>query len=124
MSLPLPVFSVPGGSGGQTQAAPPGLTFLWPVLDTQPRRLATTDGQVLLADDELADSLSVSGRLFGLVNSVSVAAAANSGLLGSMCFAVDPDLLQTVDAMTRGYKVRTASAARSPARARPRPRSG
>jgi len=109
VSLPLPVLSVPGGAAAKRKAAPAGLTFLWPVLDTQPRRLPTTDGQVVLADDSLAESLSVSGRLFGLVNSVSVAAAADSSLLRSMCFAVDPDLLQTVDAMTRGYKVRTAS---------------
>jgi uncharacterized membrane protein YjfL (UPF0719 family) len=106
VSLPLPVLSVPGGKAAKLKPSPPGLTFLWPILDTQPRRLPTTDGQVVLVDDTLADSLSVSGRLFGLVNSVSVAAARNSSLLRSMCFAVDPDLLQTVDAMTRGYRVR------------------
>src|SRR4051812_20129358 len=108
VALPLPVLSVPGGAAAKRKPTPPGLSFLWPILDTQPRRLPTTDGQVVLTDDSLADSLSVSGRLFGLVNSVSVAAAADSTLLRSMCFAVDPDLLQTVDAMTRGYKVRTA----------------
>jgi uncharacterized membrane protein YjfL (UPF0719 family) len=111
VALPLPVLSVPGGAAAKRKPAPPGLTFLWPILDTQPRRLPTTDGQVVLADDTLADSLSVSGRLFGLVNSVSVATAADSTLLHSMCFAVDPDLLQTVEAMTHGYKVRTASGA-------------
>ncbi|HEV7650646.1 MAG TPA: DUF6049 family protein [Actinophytocola sp.] len=111
VSLPLPVLSAPGGKAARPKPSVPGLTFLWPILDIQPRRLPTTDGQVVLTDDSLADSLSVSGRLFGLVNSVDVAAATNSALLGSMCFAVDPDLLQTVDGMTRGYRVRTAGGA-------------
>lgn len=108
VSMPLPVLSVPRGPAAKRKPVAPGLTFVWPVLDTQPRRLPTTDGQTLLADDELADSLAVGGRLFGLVQSVGTAAAANGTLLHSMCFVVDPDLLQTVDAMTRGYKVRTA----------------
>lgn len=107
VSLPLPVLSVPGGPAAKRKPSAPGVSFLWPILDTQPRRLPTTDGQVVLTDDGLADSLTVGGRLFGLVNSVSTAAATNGTLLRSMCFAVDPDLLQTVDAMTREYKVRT-----------------
>jgi hypothetical protein len=105
--LALPVLSVPGGPTAKPKPSPPGLTFLWPIMDTQPRRLPTTDGQVVLTDDELAGSLSVGGRLFGLVNSVATAATANSTLPRSMCFAVDPDLLQTVDGMSRGYKVRS-----------------
>jgi uncharacterized protein DUF6049 len=107
-SLPLPALSIPGGKTAKRKAAPPDLTFLWPIMDTQPRRLPTTDGQVVLTDDDLANSLSVGGRLFGLVNSASVADAASGELLNSMCFAIDPDLLQTVDAMTRPYKVQTA----------------
>lgn len=108
LSLPLPVLSVPGGPAAKRKPSAPGMTFLWPILDTQPRRLPTTDGQVVLTDDTLAESLTAGGRLFGLVNAVHTAAATNSTLLRSMCFAVDPDLLQTVDAMTHGYKVRTS----------------
>jgi hypothetical protein len=108
-TLPLPVLSLAGGPAVRRKPSPPAVTFIWPVLDTQPRRLSTTDGQVVLTDDDLAASLSVGGRLFGLVNSVTTAAAANSTLLRSMCFALDPDLLQTVDAMAKsGYLVRTA----------------
>ena len=108
VSLPLPVLSVPGGKTAKPKAAKPGVTFVWPIMDTQPRRLPTTDGQVVLTDDSLAESLTVGGRLFGLVNAVSTAAATNSTLLHSMCFAVDPDLLETVDAMTHGYKVHSS----------------
>ncbi len=107
VSLPLPVLSVPGGPAAKPRSPAPGITMLWPLLDTQPRRLPTTDGQTLLSDDDLAGSLSVGGRLFGLLNSVSTAAAANSTLLHSLCYAVDPDLLQTVAAMSHGYQVRT-----------------
>ena len=106
VSLPLPVLSVPGGPRAAPKQTPPGVTMLWPILDTQPRRLPTSDGQTLLTDDELADSLSVGGRLFGLVNAVGTATAGNGTLSRSLCFAVDPDLLQTVSGMTRGYKVR------------------
>jgi hypothetical protein len=106
VSLPLPVLSIPGGPAAKPKSSPPGMTMLWPILDTQPRRLASVDGQTVLADDDLADSLSVGGRLFGLVNAVSTAAATSGTLLPSVCFAVDPDLLQTVAAMSGGYKVR------------------
>ena len=63
VSMPLPVLSVPRGPAAKRKPVAPGLTFVWPLLDTQPRRLPTTDGQTLLADDELADSLAVGGRL-------------------------------------------------------------
>ena len=106
VSIPLPVLAVPGGATARPEAEPPGVTIVWPILDTKPRRLATTDGKTVLADDELADSLSVGGRLFGLVHSVATATATNSSLLNSLCFAVDPDLLHTVSDMAAGYSVR------------------
>lgn len=105
VSLPLPVLSVPNGAAATPKSTPPEVTLLWPLLDTQPRRLPTSDGQTVLTDDELADSLSVGGRLFSLVNAVSTTSP-NSTLQGSLCFAVDPDLLQTVSLMRAGYKVR------------------
>jgi hypothetical protein len=108
VSVALPVMSVPGGQEAGPKSAPPDLTLLWPLLDEQPRRLPTTDGKTVLADDELADSLAVGGRLFNLLNAVRTATEASSELLRSICFAVDPDLLQTVAAMTEGYQVRTS----------------
>ena len=114
VSIPLPVLALPGGEPATPDPTPPGFTMLWPLLDTEPRRLPTTDGQVVLDDDELADSLSVGGRLFSLVSSVlntksSGSTATNASLMRSLCFAVDPDLLETVAAMSHGYKVRTSN---------------
>ncbi|HEX2133569.1 MAG TPA: DUF6049 family protein [Actinophytocola sp.] len=109
VSIPLPVLSIPGGAAAKPEAEPPGVTIVWPILGTQPRRLPTTDGSTVLTDDALADSLSAGGRLFGLVDSVARATAGNGTLLNSLCFAIDPDLLRTVSAMAEpdGYQVRT-----------------
>jgi hypothetical protein len=109
VSIPLPVLSVPSGAEATPKSTPPGFTLLWPLLDEQPRRLPTTDGSTLLTDDELADSLAVGGRLFNLVNTMRSATGTSSDLLRSVCFAVDPDLLETVSAMTEGYQVRSPS---------------
>lgn len=107
VSIALPVMSVPGGQQAQPKAAPPDVTVLWPLLDERPRQLPTTDGKTLLADDDLADSLAAGGRLFNLVNAVRSAAGTDNELLSSLCFAVDPDLLDTVSKMTAGYQVQT-----------------
>jgi uncharacterized protein DUF6049 len=107
VSIPLPVLSVPGGGpAAHPKAAPPGVTIVWPLLDERPRALPDVDNSPLLADDELATSLAAGGRLFNLVNAVQTATATNAALLGSLCFAVDPDLLETVSKMTEGYLVR------------------
>ncbi|HYQ66849.1 DUF6049 family protein [Actinophytocola sp.] len=109
VSIALPVLSVPGGPAAGPKSDPPVVTMLWPLLDEKPRQLAATDGVTVLADDELSDSLAAGGRLFNLLKSVSTAAESNSELLRSICFAVDPDLLQTVSNMAKGYQVRTTS---------------
>jgi hypothetical protein len=110
VSIPLPVLSVPGGGPtASPKATPPEVTILWPLLDERPRALPTTNNRTLLADDELADSLAAGGRLFNLVNAVHTATATNPELLRSVCFAVDPDLLETVSKMTEGYQVRTSA---------------
>jgi hypothetical protein len=110
VSVPLPVMSVPGGPAAQPKPQPPSVTIMWPLLDEHPRRLPTTDGgkTTLLSDDDLATSLGVGGRLFNLVNSLYAAAQSDTELLRSMCFVVDPDLLETVAAMSQGYQVRGA----------------
>ncbi|MCT2586510.1 DUF6049 family protein [Actinophytocola gossypii] len=107
VSIPLPVLSIPGGGTASPEAELPGVSIVWPILGTQPRRLPTTDGSTVLTDDALADALAPDGRLFGLVNSVAEATAGNGTLLNSLCFAIDPDLLRTVSDMTGGYQVRT-----------------
>ena len=109
VSIPLPVMSVPGGpeasaEGGAARASRScGRCWTSSRAGCRPPTAGT-----LLADDELADSLAVGGRLFNLVNAVRTATAADTELLRSMCFAVDPDLLETVSKMTEGYQVRTA----------------
>lgn len=111
VSIPLPVMSVPGGGEAQPKPTPPSVTVLWPLLDDHPRRLPTNDGgkSTLLTDDDLAKSLAIGGRLNNLVAAVHTAASTNSELLRSLCFVVDPDLLETVAAMAEGYQVRSAN---------------
>jgi hypothetical protein len=104
-SLLLPVLSVPG-RGAPTPVNPPAqLTVLWPLLDQQPRVVGAVGDQPVLSDDLLATSLAPGGRLFGLVDAVRQVSTTSPDLLSSLCFAVDPDLLATVQAMAGGYRV-------------------
>ncbi len=106
-SMLLPVLAVPG-RGAPTPVGPPTqLTVLWPLLDVQPRAVGAANGQLVLTDDSLATSLSPGGRLFGLVDAVHQVSGANPDLLSALCFAVDPDLLATVQEMTGGYRVQS-----------------
>lgn len=113
-TLLLPVLGVPGGETAPPGAAapsgqPPSVTVVWPITDLRPRRPQAQDGTTVLADDDLAESLREGGRLAGLVADAAEATSADPALAGAVCFAVDPDLVQTVEAMTRGYRVRTGS---------------
>ncbi|HEV3357796.1 MAG TPA: DUF6049 family protein [Pseudonocardiaceae bacterium] len=104
-SVLLPVRSVPGSStpnlGGARQ-----LTLLWPLVDTAPTMLSeTTGGEPVLTDDRLATSLSGGGRLTNLLDA---ARHAPSSVGSAICYAIDPDLLDTVVAMSHGYLVRTS----------------
>lgn len=108
-SILMPVLGVPGGDNAPPPAKPSKLTVLWPLIDDHPRLLATVDGKALLSDDELASSLAAGGRLYGLLGAAAQAAATDPGLLDALCFAVDPDLLDTTGQMANGYRVRTAS---------------
>ncbi|MCG8917977.1 DUF6049 family protein [Actinokineospora sp. PR83] len=109
LSTLLPVLSVPGGGAVTPPAAPSRLTVLWPLVDDRPRRVQTPlDGTPpVFSDDGLSSSVS-GGRLFNLVDAVQRAARSNASMLRSLCFAVDPDLLESVQVMTTGYRVRTA----------------
>ncbi|HEX5404224.1 MAG TPA: DUF6049 family protein [Pseudonocardiaceae bacterium] len=102
----LPVLAAPGGQPPEAGPAG-GLTVLWPLVDQRPRVLGTSGHQTVLSDDTLATSLARGGRLFGLLDAVRQATASNQQLLSTLCFAVDPDLLDTVRAMSAGYLVRT-----------------
>jgi hypothetical protein len=107
VSMLMPVLAGPGKTGGRTGAAP-SMTVLWPLTSNVPHVYAAPYGSpVVLADDRLAAEISGDGRLNALVTSASSAARNNANLAKSMCFALDPDLLATVDAMTRGYLVHT-----------------
>jgi hypothetical protein len=82
--------------------------MLWPIADTRPRIVAAPyGGKPVLGDDVLASELRPGGRLDALVSS-ALTARDDPQVSKSLCYAVDPDLLDTVDAMSRGYDVRTA----------------
>ncbi|SHE62932.1 DUF6049 family protein [Streptoalloteichus hindustanus] len=102
----LPVTGLPDGGPNASADRPAPLTMMWPLVD-RPRVVDTADdGRAVLGDDELATSLAAGGRLSDLVQAVELEAQAGSPLAAALCLAVDPDLLATVEAMTRGYLVR------------------
>lgn len=118
----LPVVGVPpdpldatGDALGSVVAPdtskPVAVTMLWPLAD-RPRLAPGAPGgtvPVRLTDDELATSLATGGRLDTLLGAAEFATSRNvdpDGAVGrSLCLAVDPDLLVTVNAMTGGYVV-------------------
>ena len=91
-------------------SAPVPLTMLWPLAD-RPRLAPGTPGGTTprLIDDDLATELAPGGRLDVLVSAAEAATAPPAdpdGQLGrSLCLAIDPDLLITVNAMTGDYVV-------------------
>ncbi|NKQ53277.1 hypothetical protein HFP15_10320 [Amycolatopsis sp. K13G38] len=109
LSMLLPVLGAPGKSSSPVPDRPAQVTMLWPIADTRPRLVAAPfGGQSVLGDDMLAAELRPGGRLDALVAS-ALAVRDDPELSRTLCYAVDPDLLDTVDAMSRGYQVRTAS---------------
>jgi len=123
----LPVLGVPADpldtSGDALNAVvapdtakPVSITMLWPLAD-RPRLAPGVPGgtiPVRLMDDELATSLAGGGRLDVLLGAAEFAtsrAVDPDGAVGrSVCLAVDPDLLVTVNAMTAGYVVSDSAA--------------
>ncbi|WP_433266862.1 DUF6049 family protein [Actinosynnema sp. CS-041913] len=102
LSTLLPVLAAPGGAVTGTPANPARITLLWPLADRP--RMVSGGLEPVLADDELAGSLALGGRLYGLLKAYE---SALDGPLGpAVCLAVDPDLLRTVQAMSKGYQVR------------------
>lgn len=116
----LPVTGLPkteadgdplAGAVAPDTSRPVRLTMLWPLAD-RPRLTPGAPGGTLpvrLTDDELAKSLAPGGRLDALLSAAEFATSPTvdgGGVVNqALCLAIDPDLLVTVNAMTRGYLV-------------------
>ncbi|GAA1572353.1 DUF6049 family protein [Streptomyces globosus] len=77
------------------------LTYLWPLISTTRLTAETGSDEVqtpVFLDDSLADELRTGGRLERMVS---------LGKELPITWVIDPDLLYTVDAMTKGYRYRT-----------------
>ncbi|MEU3773049.1 DUF6049 family protein [Streptomyces sp. NPDC032472] len=77
------------------------LTYLWPLISTTHLTAETGSDEVqtpVFLDDSLADELRTGGRLERMVS---------LGKELPITWVIDPDLLYTVDAMTKGYRYRT-----------------
>ncbi len=116
--------AAPGGSSGDSvnevvapdTTRPVQITMLWPLAD-KPRLAPGVPGGVTpvrLTDDVLATSLADGGRLDTLLDAVEFITGPTVDPGGevarSLCLAVDPDLLVTVNAMTGGYVVTDGAA--------------
>ncbi|MBP2321863.1 hypothetical protein JOF56_002248 [Kibdelosporangium banguiense] len=109
LNVLLPVLSTPSRTI-QPPASPSKITVLWPLVDDRPRTVkSTSDGRLVLGDDDLATSLQIGGRLYGMLNAVEGAVRQDSALASSICFAVDGDLLTTVQGMANGYEVQSSN---------------
>lgn len=100
VNLLLPVIDPPA------ETPPVAVSMLWPITSAPKLVADPHDGPVVLADDRLAEELAPGGRLDALVTAAS-AYRDNPDVFGSLCFAVDPDLLETVAAMAEGYQVQS-----------------
>lgn len=105
--LMLPVLSVPGTGDKAKRNTPPPTSILWP-LTARPRVIANPlQGRLVLADDGLAEAMLPGGRLYALVQAAE-SVRDDEPLFSSMCFAIDPELIETAQAMTQGYRVQGA----------------
>ncbi|MGH3965595.1 MAG: DUF6049 family protein [Pseudonocardiaceae bacterium] len=115
--LLLPVLGVPptaaGMPSGPVLRRPPQpmpLTVVWP-LATEPARLPTGPGEPILirsdrsGTDPVAADIASGGRLDGLLGALEQVVPPGSPLAAAVCVAIDPALVETVDGMSRGYRV-------------------
>jgi Family of unknown function (DUF6049) len=105
--LLLPVLGLPaGGDLGPVPAPGPAattpLTIIWPLVDRPHRLPGEVNQPTVLTDDDLAVSLAPGGRLRGLLDAAAQLAPAGSPLEAALCFAIDPELIDTVTAMAQG----------------------
>lgn len=120
---PAPGPSTAGATtaGPATEGPPPApvpLSIVWPLVAEPARRLSELGEPLLLAGDtrdseRLAAQLGPGGRLDGLVRALEQVVTPGSPLASALCVAVDPALLDTVSAMTRGYRVITPTGSRA-----------
>ena len=94
--------------------APARLTFLWPLAAETDvlgggMGAAPTRGPLYLRNEDLADELGDGGRLRMLLDSYRTALDGPQGgqIKQASCLAIDPELLDTVERMTGGYRVGT-----------------
>ncbi|WP_410647330.1 DUF6049 family protein [Amycolatopsis sp. cmx-4-54] len=107
VTLLMPVLGVPGKPASRPPTVPsvPSTSLLWPIANSAVHVVsAPLGGPLTLANERLADELAAGGRLDSLVEAAR-AAEADTKVSSSLCLAIDPDLVATVDAMTRGYQV-------------------
>ncbi len=114
--LDLPVVAgQPATGAAAPTATPTAASLLYPLADV-PRRRPTGPGEpAVLTDDELAISLDGDGRLGGLLRGLE-RAPAGSPVRAGICLAVDPELLDTVQQMSQGYRVQAPDGALSEGR--------
>lgn len=94
------------------KSAPTPLTMLWPLAaQTSVVPGATGDAPtpkpLYLRNENLAKELGEGGRLRGLLDAYREAAGGTGGreLRAATCLAIDPELVNTVERMTHGYRV-------------------
>lgn len=105
VTLLMPVLGVPGKASTSRPPSAPSTSLLWPITNSAVHVVsAPLGGPLTLADERLADELAAGGRLDSLVEAARTAEA-DTKVSSSLCLAIDPDLVATVDAMTRGYQV-------------------
>ncbi|WP_037308634.1 DUF6049 family protein [Amycolatopsis orientalis] len=107
VSLLMPVLGVPGKAPATRPPSAPSTSLLWPIANSTVHVVSSPlGGPLTLADERLSGELSPGGRLDSLV-AAARAAEADTKVSSSLCLAIDPDLVATVDGMTRGYQVAT-----------------
>ncbi|GAB3704167.1 DUF6049 family protein [Amycolatopsis oliviviridis] len=107
VSLLMPVLGLPGKAPATRPSSPPSASLLWPIANSTVHVVSSPlGGPLTLADERLADELAAGGRLDSLV-AAARAAEADTKVSSSLCLAIDPDLVATVDGMSRGYQVAT-----------------
>ena len=102
----LPVLSLPGSDRQDpaTVASRP-TTILWPLaLTPQEASYYSFSSIAVLRNENLGISLGEHGRLRALLDAAG-SLLKDHALNHSVCFVIDPDLLRTVDRMTRPYRV-------------------
>ncbi|MPY97702.1 MAG: hypothetical protein GEU97_06805 [Actinophytocola sp.] len=104
--LLLPVMSVPGDKKAtENGTAPSATSILWPIASAPKVVEDPVGDDLVLTDDSLAKEMRPGGRLDALVRAAE-SVRDDERLFSSLCFVIDPELLATADAMTRGYSVR------------------